>query len=115
MSRISQAWRGILSKSSVPAFRYLDGNVRLRVQRSEQKKARPGSGLARRYSEHCPLVGAAATSRGAPGHQVAGRLAPGNGDANKLLHQRDWHCDASAILLLEHDSAFVGLQYAPPV
>ena len=33
-----------------------------------------------------PLESAAATSRGTPRHKVAGLLAPGTGNANKLLH-----------------------------
>src|SRR5258706_4165681 len=61
------------------------------------------------------LISVANASRSPARFHVAGRLAPGNGDANKLLHQRDGHCDASAIFLLEHDSAFVGLHDTSPV
>ena len=88
-----------------------------RVHRSVQKKARLGEhSLALGCSDlRRPLVSAAATSFSTASHQVTGLLAPGNGDANKLLHQRDRHSDASAVFMLEQDSAFVGLQYAAPI
>src|SRR5258706_16000490 len=60
-------------------------------------------------------VSVADASCSAARFHVAGRLAPGNGDANKLLHQRDGHCDASATFLLENDSAFIGLLNTSPV
>src|SRR6266404_4424457 len=91
------------------------GSTNLILAASSKKRGR-GNSLALCGSElRRPLVSTAATSRGTARHKVACLLAPGNWDANKLLHERDRHGDASAVFLLEHDSAFVGLQYAAPV
>src|SRR5262249_52897914 len=65
------------------------------------------------FQAKTPLVWGACTSCRSPRHEVAG--FPGNGDANKFLDQRDGHDYASTVLVLKHDSAFVGLQYAAPV
>src|SRR5262249_18351663 len=113
------------AKTFIPRLHRLRRDYRLRLHPTpytlsfldcppvRRKKARPRSSLAL-FQVKTPLE-SAATSCGSPRQKLASLLAPGNRDANKLLDQRNGHDYASTVLVLEHDSAFVGLQYAAPV